>query len=119
MSVPQLHPGKVIDVYRPGDKNVISADTNAQALLGMWDGHTLTVNVHPKLGAKIRAGDFVLVDYYPVKGFGTPFPKIQVTKILRGPKARKIVEEYKSYMTKIRKSKSPTPSGQVNERYIG
>jgi len=122
MSVPQHHPGKVMGIYSASDKAVVAADTGIQAMVRMWDGHTLTINVAHKLKAKIKVGDIVLVDYYPSEKFNTPIPKIVVTKILRGDNARRVVEEYKDYYKRTRKmAKRGTegPAEKVHERYIG
>jgi len=119
MSVPQHHPGKVMDIYSAGDRNIVSAGTSIQAMVRMWDGHTLVINVEPRLKGKIRKGDIVLVDYYPAEKFDRPIPKILITKILRGEPARKIVEEYKSYFKRTRRMKREGPAEKVHERYIG
>ena len=121
MSVPQYHPGKVMEIFRPADKGVTAADASVQALVRMWDGHTLTVDVEPKIKSKIKRGDVVLVDYYPNRGFKTPIPRIAVSKILRGEKARQVVSEYKEYRTRMRnlKNRSEGPAGRLPGRYIG
>ncbi len=120
MGVPQYHPGKVMDVYSGKDRDVVAGDAGVQAMVKMWDGHTLVINVHPKLKGRVKPGDTVLVDYYPSKEFKTPLPKILVTKILHGDKARKIVEEYKAYYKRMgsRRMKK-SPAEQPRGRYIG
>jgi len=122
MSVPQFHPGKVMDIYSGSDKAVVSADASIQAMVKMWDGHTLVINADPRLKAKLKLGDIVLVDYYPSDKFKNPVPSIQITKVLRGDKARHIVEEYKSYFKRVRKIGRKYPEGpaeKVHESYIG
>jgi len=119
MSVPQHHPGKVMDIYSASGRNIVSAGTSIQAMVKMWDGHTLVINVDSRLKGKIRKGDIVLVDYYPSEKFKTPVPKMLVSKTLRGDPARKIVEEYKSYFKRTRRMKREGPAEKVHERYIG
>ena len=121
MSVPQHHPGKVMDIYTGTDKSVISAGSGIQAMVRMWDGHTLVINVDSRLKTKLKVGDIILVDYYPSEKFERPVPKILVTKILRGDKARKIADEYKNYFRRTRRMKprQEGPAEQVHERYIG
>jgi hypothetical protein len=120
MSVPQFHPGKVMDIYTGSDKAIGAADSSVQAMIKMWDGHTLVINVDPKLKG-LKQGDIVLVDYYPSEKFKNPVPKILITKILRGDKARKIVNEYKDYFKRTRKmgKRQEGPAERVHEGYIG
>lgn len=118
MSVPQYHPGKVMDTYSAGDSGVIAGALGIQAMVRMWDGHTLVVNVDQKLGGKLKTGDVVLVDYYPSEKFETPLPRMAVAKILRGDKARKIVDEYKDYKTRMSRTKRQPPE-KAHSRYIG
>jgi hypothetical protein len=121
MSVPQHHPGKVMDIYAGTDMSVVSAGASIQAMVKMWDGHTLVINVDSRLKSKLKVGDIILVDYYPSEKFKRPVPKILVTKILRGDKARKIAAEYKSYFKRTRRMKPQRegPAEQVHEGYIG
>lgn len=121
MSVPQHHPGKVVDIYAGGDRDVGAADASIQAMVKMWDGHTLVINVDLKLKGKLKPGDIVLVDYYPSERFQNPIPKIMITKVLRGDKARKIVDEYKNYFKRTRKmsKRQEGPAEKVHEGYIG
>lgn len=122
MGVPQHHPGKIMDIYTDTDKSVVSSDTSIQAMVKMWDGHTLVINVDPKLKGKIKLGDIILVDYYPSTSFRNPIPKIMATKILRGDKAERIVEQYKSYLKQTQKMGKRYHEGPVekpHERYIG
>lgn len=121
MSVPQYHPAKVMDIYSGSERGVIAGDGKTQAMVKMWDGHTLVVDVEPKLRGKLRQGDIVLVDYYPSGKFQNPIPRIIITKALRGEKARKLVDEYKSYYKRTRKAKSrhKSPAEERHGRYIG
>ena len=121
MSVPQHHPGKVMDIYAGTDRSIVASDASTQAMVRMWDGHTLVINVDPRLKTRLKIGDIILVDYYPSEKFKRPVPKILVTKILRGEKARKIAAEYKNYFKRTRSMKPQRegPAEQVHERYIG
>jgi len=42
------HLGKVLEVFRPNDKEVVSADSSVQATLRMWDENVLTMLVSRK-----------------------------------------------------------------------
>jgi hypothetical protein len=111
-----------MDIYMGSDRSVVSSDTSTQAMVKMWDGHTLVLNVDPKLKGKIKLGDIVLVDYYPSTKYRNPIPKIMISKILRGDKARRIVEQYKSYFKqtqKMGKKYHESPVDKPHERYIG
>ena len=57
------HPGKIIEVYCPKEKNVESADESVQATIEMWDENLFTLSVKPILGKKIKINDVVLVDW--------------------------------------------------------
>ncbi len=93
------HPGKVVKLLSPKDKDVISADENLHALVEMWDENIFTVIVDAKLAAKIKEGDLVIVDYYPIAA-QSQMPKRIVTKIVRGKPAEAIWSAYKAYQKK-------------------
>ncbi|PIT83965.1 hypothetical protein COU37_05795 [Candidatus Micrarchaeota archaeon CG10_big_fil_rev_8_21_14_0_10_45_29] len=88
------HPGKVIEVIRPSEKEVTSSDTSVQAVLDMWDENIITLEVSAKIAAKIKEGQVVLVDYRPDEKFEAPVPRHLVAKILEGKKAKKVWEAY-------------------------
>jgi hypothetical protein len=110
-----------MDIYTGTDKSVDAADPSTQAMVRMWDGHTLVINVDSRLKTRLKVGNIVLVDYYPSGKFKAPVPKILVTKILRGDKARRIAAEYKAYYKRTRRMKprQEGPAEQVHERSIG
>jgi hypothetical protein len=87
-------------------------------MVRMWDGHTLIVNVDAKLKGKVKSGDVVLVDYYPSDKFKNPIPKILLTKVLKGKKAKKVVDEYRNYKSRMKKVRGG-PADQGHGRYIG
>ncbi len=90
------HPGKVMRLFSPKDKEVLSADDNLHALVEMWDENIFTVLVDAKLAAKIREGDVVIVDYYPISP-QSQVPKRVVTKVLRGKASEALWTAYKAY----------------------
>jgi hypothetical protein len=81
------HPGKVIEVFRPSDKDVKASDSSVQATLRMWDENILTLTVAPKIIAALKRGDIVLVDYRPDPNHKAPTPSHIVSKIIQGKKA--------------------------------
>ena len=104
------HPGKVLDVHLPSEKQIVSADNDVQATVEMWDENIFTFLVNQKLGKKIKAGDVVLVDYrYTDK----PAPNHIIIKILKGEKGKRIWETYTGYYSKKREkdrgAKIPVP----------
>ncbi len=112
------HPGKVLEVFRPKDKEVESADSSTQALVETWDENIITYAVDPKIEKEIKPGDIVLIDYNPTSQ--QPFrPKMIVVKILRGEKARKTWEAYKSYFKKRPKLKIKPQAPVFKPPYIG
>jgi|SRR3989338_4117841 len=93
------HPGKILKLFSPKDKEVLSADDNLHALIEMWDENIFTVLVDAKLASKIREGDVVIVDYYPISP-QSQIPKRIVTKILRGKASEALWTTYKGYHKK-------------------
>jgi len=98
------HLGKVIAVYSPRDKNIISADSNTQATLWMWDENVITLSVASKISNFVRKGDLVLADY-SIKPGKIPSPKQLVIKILKGKDAEEAWNQYTKYNYR-RKEKS-------------
>ncbi|MBU5537117.1 MAG: hypothetical protein QW818_00605 [Candidatus Aenigmatarchaeota archaeon] len=97
------HPGEVIEVFRPEDKDVKSADNETLATVKMWDENVLTLVVDPKIARDIQVGDKVLVDYRPVSLGSMVSPKQLVTKIIDKERAERIWKEYKEYYQRQRK----------------
>lgn len=94
-----FHPGKVLKVFSPEDRNVHSADGSTQAMLLMWDENLLTLQVDPRIASKIKEEDVVLADYTPVSS-NIPAPKMIITKILKGDSAEVIWKEYREHSKK-------------------
>ncbi len=107
------HPGKVIEVVRPSDAP--SSDTSVQATLRMWDENILTLLVAPKLAAKIKSGQTVLVDYRPDPAIRTPVPSHVIVKILEGKKAETIWGAYREMYDKQRRAQAANAA----QSYIG
>ncbi len=93
------HPGKVMQLLSPTDKDVISADDSTHALVEMWDENIFTVIVDPKIASKIKEGDVVIVDYYPISP-QSQVPKRVIAKILRGKSSDILWKSYKAYHKK-------------------
>jgi hypothetical protein len=109
------HPGKVLEILSPSDKEVKSSDSQVQAVVETWDENIITYLVDPKLTGKISVGDIVLIDYNPTAE--QPFrPKEVIVKILEGEKGKKIWESYKEYSKKRPKLKAQAVS---QPPYIG
>ena len=123
MGVPQYHPGKVMDVYRSTDKKIVSSSASVQAMIRMWDGHTLVIDVATRIKTRIKNEDIILVDYYPSAKLREPVPKMEIVKIIRGELAMRLTNEYKSYLSRIRRKdvKEANENGVdlAHGKYIG
>ena len=95
----KFHPGKILTIYKPKSKDVISADTTTQAMIEMWDENILTFTVDPKISTKIKKNDIIIVDYNPTSE-KMQIPKTIITKILRGKTADETWKKYKEYFKK-------------------
>ena len=113
------HPGKVIEVFRKSDKDVISSDDTAQAVLEMWDENTLTLLVNPKLVAKVKTGQMVLVDYRPDEKREAPVPKHEIVKIISGKKATRIWNIYRDIYERKKRKERVTVQKTPAQSYIG
>ena len=113
------HPGEVLAVFRPEDKDVKSADKDTLATVKMWDENIMTFVVDPSIASEIKQGDKVLVDYRPHNISHTEKPAIVqkqlITKIIRGEKAETVWKEYKRWYS-VHKQKA---TQQVDSDYMG
>lgn len=119
----KYHPGKILNIFSPKNKNVISADAGTQALLEMWDENILTAKVAAKILPKLKEGDYVIVDYNPISE-QLKVPKVVVTKIIRGDLAKKMWRVYKTFLNKKKKQvkqrvKLTEPAAVVPARSYG
>ena len=103
-----FHPGKIVEVFKPGDSGVESADDSTQALVEMWDNNLLTLLVEPEIAGKLKTGDTVLVDYR-VNNEKAPVPRQIITKILSGAKAKRIWDKYTAFFKKRKETSSARP----------
>jgi hypothetical protein len=55
------HPGRVLNVF-PGEGKT----GETAATIRFWDSNLHTVRVSREISSKIKQGDMVLVDYYPI-----------------------------------------------------
>ena len=111
-----FHIGKVLFIFDPKDKEIISADNSVQATIKMWDKNIVTAGIEDSLGDKLKKSDIVLIDYSPQRGTGVP--RIIVTKILKGKIAKDTFKEYEDYYEEKTSAKSnkialPFPSKQI------
>ncbi len=106
------HPGKVLKVFSPSNKDVISSDLSTQALVEMWDENVFTVLVHDTLANSIKEGDIVLVDY-PSPTPQNMRPKNVITKILKKDSAKDLWNRYKNYHKKRKNKKQATESRTI------
>lgn len=90
------HPGKVVKIFSPKDKDVIAADDAVHALVDMWDDNVFTVVVDARIADKIREGDIVIVDYYPIAP-QSQIPKRVIVKILRGKASEILWKKYSEF----------------------
>ncbi len=105
-----FHLGKVLHLFKPGQKEIISSDSSVQATVLMWDENMLTIGVESSISEKIKENDIVLVDYNPL--YSTiPVPKQVIVKIVRGELAKKIWKEYEDYH-KQKKAEAEPPAAQ-------
>lgn len=113
-----FHPGKVLKVFSPDDKDVHSADGSTQAMLLMWDENLLTLQVDPHIAKKIKEDDIVLADYSPVAS-NVPAPKMIITKILKGENAERVWKEYKEHFKKRKEKPSSAQAMQAGQVPVG
>lgn len=117
------HPGVVLELVRPSDKNVVAVDKSIQAVLKMWDENLITVLVDSKIGKKLKKDDIVLVDYRPLPN--TNAPKLTVIKILKGNLAKKTWTTYRNHFKRFRikkvGEKRPVKLSNVSQEkpYVG
>ena len=112
------HPGKVIEILRKSDKEIISADETTQAILEMWDENILTLLVCQKIEPKIKIGQIVLVDYRPDEKHNPPVPKHEIVKIICGKKADATWNTYKEMHEKRKRKANAAPKPPA-QSYIG
>ena len=93
------HPGKVLDVFNPKDKNIKCAEGTTQALIEMWDENMFTFLVAENISSKRKEGDIALVDYR-IASERVPIARQVIIKILEKDKGKKVWEKYKDYHNK-------------------
>lgn len=102
------HVGKVLEVFSPKDKDLVSADSDSAVLLEMWDENVFTCSVAEKIVAKIKAGDVVFVDYRPISKT-IAMPRLMVSKVLKGKKAERVWEKYTGFYHRRKAALSSSP----------
>ena len=116
------HIGEVLEIFRPNDKDIRSADEDTLATVKMWDDNILTLVVEQKISTDINIGDKVLVDYRPISiPTSTNIPMIAkqtITKILKGKRAEIVWKEYKKFFEQQRQ-RPQTSVQRPAESYIG
>jgi hypothetical protein len=112
------HPGKVVEILRKTDKEVISADDSVQAVLEMWDENILTLIVNSKIESKLKNAQIVLVDYRPDEKHTPPVPKHEIVKIIGAKKGENVWNTYKEMYEK-RNRKANAVHKQPAQSYIG
>jgi hypothetical protein len=115
------HPGEVLAIFRPEDKDVKSADHDTLATVKMWDENILTLVVEESISKDLKQGDKVLVDYRPQNVASSEKPalvqKQLVTMIIRGDRAEAVWREYKKYYS-LQKQKA-TQAHMAESDYMG
>jgi len=82
----------------------------------MWDENVLTFLVDPKIAAKIKKGDYVLVDYRPMDK--VPAPRHTIVKILKPDVGKRVWNSYKDFLQSKKESAARTIE-TPSRRYIG
>lgn len=100
------HIGKVLHLFKPGTKEIISSDSSVQATVLMWDQNMLTISAEPNIAEKLKIADVILVDYNPMYSTA-PVPKQVIVKIIRGELAKKLWKEYETYNTQKKEEAEP------------
>ncbi len=115
------HPGEVIAVFRPEDKNVKSSDNDTLATVIMWDENVFTLVVDQKIAGSIKQNDKIFVDYRPVNiGTGeksSPVQKQTITKIIKGDQAEQVWKQYRKWFEQ-QKQKSLNKMA-MHQDYVG
>lgn len=112
------HPGIIVEIFSPRDRDIESSDSSTQALIETWDENVISYEVDPKIAEDVKVGDVVLIDYNPTSQ--QPFrPKMIVVKILRGEKGKKTWDAYKEYFKKRPKMKTPQMPPMSQPSYVG
>jgi len=116
------HPGEVLEIFKPTDANIKSADEDTLATLRMWDDNILTLVVDSKISSSVNIGDKVLVDYRPVEVPNNPNTPViarqLITKIIKGKRAEAIWKEYRKLFEQQRQ-RPQTFVPRPQESYIG
>ena len=102
-----FHPGKIMRVFSHTDKNIHSCDQSTQVFLEMWDENQMTLAVDGKIAEKVKAGDFVLVDYSSISP-QYPIPRHTVVKVLSTDVGKEVWKDYKDYLVKLKEKSQPT-----------
>lgn len=117
------HPGEVLEIFKPNDSDIKSADEDTLATVKMWDENILTLVVDSKISNNINIGDKVLVDYRPVQvPTNTTAPilaKQVIAKVIKGKRAENIWKEYRKFFEQQRQRQSQTMVSRQPESYIG
>lgn len=101
------HPGKVLKVFPPEGDGIISADSDTQAMLKMWDENLVTLAVDTHISKEVKEGDIVLVDYRPTNQ-NPPSPRMVVVKVLRDKIAGETWEDYSRHYESRKKGGKDT-----------
>jgi hypothetical protein len=117
------HPGEIIAIFKPSDKNVKSADNDTIATVKMWDDNVLTLVVDSKISTDIKEGDKVLVDYRPHNIGSNQKPAIVqkqlISKIIKGDRAEAVWKEYKRWYASQKQKATQKAMQQNVSDYMG
>ena len=108
------HVGRVIEVFSSEDKNIVTFDSNAQAMLDMWDENLITVGIDFHLSKSIKKDDIVLVDYTATQ----TGPRMVIVKLLRGEVGKRAWKQYKDHFERMR-TKGPAAKAVTKQSYVG
>lgn len=86
------HPGKVLNVFPAEGKQ-----NDTAATIRFWDSNLHTVKVSGEISSKIKEGNTVLVDYYPISE-RLNRPKMIVIKIVDKKDEKDLWLHYQSFL---------------------
>lgn len=112
-----------MEIFKPTDSDIKSADNDTLATLRMWDENLMTLVVDQKISSDISVGDKVLVDYRPIeipKATSVPIVARQfVSKIIKGKRAEAIWKEYRKFYEHQKRGQTQAVVPRPQESYIG
>jgi hypothetical protein len=92
------HPGRVLKAFPAGRKQGETAAT-----IRFWDNNLQTVKVSREISKKVKEGDMVLVDYYPISE-RLNRPRMVAIKIVDKKDENELWSHYQSFLSMKKKA---------------